>query len=126
MREQRNFGICIALVVAGCTATTTTYIPGVPTTLTPAQKQAVHDGIRQRLKDPDSARFTGLEARQLPSGSVSVCGFVNARNSFGGYAGNTPFFGVLGGDYFAVGTMGGTNLETIHTMNVCRREGMFG
>lgn len=50
--------------------------------------------VRQRLKDADSARFANTLAVRLPSGSTIVCGHVNARNSFGGYAGDEPFIAV--------------------------------
>ncbi len=41
------------------------------------------------LKDPDSAQFKDLEVSQLlPS---KVCGYLNAKNSFGGYTGFHPF-----------------------------------
>jgi len=40
-----------------------------------------------KLKDPDSARYIDLIVRDKV-----VCGWVNAKNSFGGYVGYKPFF----------------------------------
>lgn len=46
--------------------------------------------IRSRLKDPESAQFSGV----IPvrhGDTLTVCGEVNARNSFGGYTGRKAF-----------------------------------
>ncbi len=40
-----------------------------------------------RLKDPDSAKFGQVVARE----SGIVCGYVNSKNSFGGYTGDKAF-----------------------------------
>jgi hypothetical protein len=42
--------------------------------------------ITRILKDPVSARFEGVVKRP-----AAVCGFVNAKNSMGGYTGRTMF-----------------------------------
>jgi len=46
--------------------------------------------ISSRLKDPDSAQFKDVFASKS-SGSPVVCGYVNAKNSFGGYSGYQRF-----------------------------------
>lgn len=46
------------------------------------------------FKDPQSVQFKDLSHPELSPGvlrKVTVCGMVNARNSFGGYNGFTPF-----------------------------------
>jgi hypothetical protein len=44
--------------------------------------------IRERLKDPDSARFTQEVVHHGPDGSpTALCGQINGKNSFGGYSG---------------------------------------
>lgn len=48
--------------------------------------------ILGQLKDPDSAKFSD----ELISNSGALCGFVNAKNSYGGYTGNTEFIVVPG------------------------------
>ncbi|KZC80925.1 hypothetical protein AYR46_08395 [Sphingobium yanoikuyae] len=45
-------------------------------------------GVRHSLKDPESARFEGLQAY---SEARVACGKVNAKNSMGGYVGNEEF-----------------------------------
>lgn len=42
--------------------------------------------ILRELKDPASARFEGIAKRP-----GAICGFVNAKNSMGGYAGRRMF-----------------------------------
>lgn len=46
--------------------------------------------IKQRLRDPDSARFDRTHV-SWKSGSPVVCGYVNAKNAFGGYVGRARF-----------------------------------
>lgn len=46
------------------------------------ERQAVAR-VRDRLRDPESARFSYVAT--MPSGNV--CGLVNAKNGFGGYGG---------------------------------------
>jgi|SRR5437868_3317572 hypothetical protein len=54
-------------------------------------------GIRAILKDPDSAIFSRVQiADRLKGGDPTVvCGVVNAKNSFGGYAGARRFYVML-------------------------------
>ncbi len=51
---------------------------------------ASRDGVRARLRDPDSAEFRNVG---FYSGgeSPAVCGEVNAKNAFGGYTGYERF-----------------------------------
>lgn len=56
---------------------------------------AVQAGTRSSLKDPDSARFGKMVAGTNAKGDVIVCLMVNAKNSYGGYTGEKPHFGML-------------------------------
>jgi hypothetical protein len=48
--------------------------------------------LRNSLKDPESARFYGVYAAQKPGQPrPSICGAVNAKNSYGGFTGKTLF-----------------------------------
>lgn len=55
----------------------------------------MEEGVRQRLKDPYSAKFRGSSMYTGGPARV-VCGEVNAKNSFGGYTGFEGF--VAAGD----------------------------
>lgn len=59
-------------------------------------QQLVRREVAVRLKDPESARFGPM---RVPSRNwngrdeLVVCGWVNAKNSYGGYNGQTPYIG---------------------------------
>jgi hypothetical protein len=73
-------------------------------TIPPGLAQTNDPGIEQakvilatKLKDGASARFLGVVHAPSKSGGAGiVCGWVNAKNSFGGYVGYKPF--VVSGD----------------------------
>ena len=52
--------------------------------------------VRDSMKDPSSAQFEDVQAVAYQDGKV-VCGSVNAKNSYGGYVGFTPFVAVASG-----------------------------
>lgn len=52
--------------------------------------------MRGRLKDPESAKFTEVIVARV-TGKPIVCGYVNAKNSFGGYTGPKGFVMPKGG-----------------------------
>lgn len=60
----------------------------LPATLLAGYENAVRDA----LKDPESARF--YDIKTFPN--RNVCGYVNAKNSYGGYVGKKPFAYVFG------------------------------
>jgi len=51
--------------------------------------------VRAALRDPDSAIFTDMflvgDRKYKKSYPLTVCGYVNAKNGFGGYAGKQNF-----------------------------------
>jgi hypothetical protein len=51
--------------------------------ITDAQITAVKGAVMDELKDPESARFSGIEACGTTR-VIIVCGLVNAKNSYGG------------------------------------------
>src|SRR5436305_1651171 len=55
-------------------------------------KRAIMAQVGDKLKDGASARYRWLPEKK---GGVSYCGFVNAKNSYGAYAGWAPFY-ILG------------------------------
>ena len=60
--------------------------------------------ITDNLKDPNSANFRDINVYHLTNKNTNetkisaVCGEVNARNSYGGYAGFKKFVAVMLGD----------------------------
>jgi hypothetical protein len=57
-----------------------------PTIPTRANVLLARTAVKQNLKDPESARFVG-EIQQ----AEAICGFVNSKNSYGGYVGDSPY-----------------------------------
>lgn len=90
------------LFLAGCATSPPVDTTGwtyVPHDLTPQQRSVVERTISAELKDPESARFSRYKARKVlmpgKREAIQVCVFVNAKNSFGGYTGATPYMGVF-------------------------------
>lgn len=76
----------------------------IGTTATDEASQRYADGVSVRaaerqvrglLRDPDSATFSNSVVRERDGARV-VCGYVNARNGFGGYTGDTMWIVVEG------------------------------
>lgn len=58
-------------------------------------KLAATNAVKDKLKDPGSAMFTEVVGyKSAKKGRFSVCGYVNAKNSYGGYVGKSRFFAV--------------------------------
>ncbi|MBP1179967.1 hypothetical protein [Methylobacterium sp. PvR107] len=98
-----------------------------PTKLTPKQIEAVKKGVRQSLRDPDSARFDRpFIAARDSAGILKVCGFVNAKNTYGGYAGDTAFVGTMfkNNTIFLPNSITGSDSGQYATRAVCAKEGI--
>ena len=54
----------------------------------PSPVSRVEKVVREHLHDPDSAQFSKVTHSSLTG---TGCGYVNAKNRFGGYAGKTHF-----------------------------------
>lgn len=68
------------------------------TKLNAAAERAIKQAVIDRLKDPESARFSNIYSVRDISGALHTCGLVNARNSYGGYVGSTPFYVITFGN----------------------------
>lgn len=67
--------------------------------VTPSDNDVAHaqDVIKERLKDPESARFRRVYGAKNENDKIAICGEFNAKNSYGGYVGYKPFM-VFGDD----------------------------
>jgi len=117
--------LVLLLLAGGCQTQPAPQEVYTPTDLTSAQIQAVHNGVRGALKDPESARFGSIVAGTDTKGVVIACGWVNAKNSFGGYTGEKPFMGVLTSGGFAPVAIGGDRYRVEATMSMCARSGLM-
>ena len=76
-----------ALLLAGCAGVDKV---GPEVSLPQAVQDAVAKSVANQMKDPNSAEFRNWHAFESQNGLL-VCGEINAKNSFGGYAGFTHF-----------------------------------
>ncbi|MGH0003571.1 hypothetical protein ACQU0X_26135 [Pseudovibrio ascidiaceicola] len=53
--------------------------------------RAIVKEVSKNLKDPYSAQFHDVMGMRMGEGIMQFCGFVNAKNSHGAYAGKIPF-----------------------------------
>lgn len=113
------------LPVAACATGYDHLKAGAPVTLSPTQTQAIQAAVIDTLKDPESARFSEIAATQGDSGEISVCGFVNAKNSFGGYVGKKPFHGKIAGNTFMLRHLSSSENETTLILRGCHALGIM-
>ena len=85
--------IACANLIQGCSSTNTQPpLMSSPYILSKQQIEAVKSSVLSSLKDPDSAKFSSSFNSTRSANKTYVCGYVNARNSFGGYVGDKPFY----------------------------------
>lgn len=86
--------ICISLILSGCISVPTKIVKSLE-----LNKQEVEVAIKEKLKDPDSAKFSGwMVGLTNDTGAQWGCVTVNAKNSFGGYTGNQTAWIYRGSD----------------------------
>lgn len=99
--------VLVTCAIAGCAPNAPKYTP-TPVAppevsqrvLTDDEFSVVTAALHDVLKDPESARIRGVKVaigglNDPLNGSSHVCGEVNAKNSYGGYTGYSPFWGQL-------------------------------
>jgi len=114
-----------ALTVSACVPAEPTKPPGQPYALSSKAVRAIQADVRQAMKDPDSARFGRIAAAIDSDGVVTACGWVNGKNSYGGYTGELPFMGIYSlerGRYMLADIASAS--EASATVIVCRNRGV--
>jgi hypothetical protein len=113
-------GVLLALFVSNVAAQDS----GAARPATPKEEQAVLEALKDRLKDPDSAKISNVK---ISADGKTVCGLVNAKNSFGGYTGDSVFYVMAfardGGDpaYAVVGVDSGRETGAA---TLCAKDGV--
>lgn len=92
--------------------------------LTAKDISIVKNGVAQELKDPTSPIFGNMKATKSKENVITVCGFVNGKNSYGAYTGKKPFIGALTNNSFFLVGIGGTDIHTTATYDVCAQKGI--
>ena len=109
-------------------AAASTLGPGALVDLSNQQQQIIRAGIAKGLKDPESVRFGKLAGTRDKDGSITVCGYLNAKNSYGGYVGMSPFLGVLlappRGNSFELVRLASTPTERQAVVATCGQAGV--
>jgi hypothetical protein len=83
MRGLTHLASLCLIAISGCNLTACAKGP---------TKYDAEDQVRKRLRDPDSAEFSDVEAHFTgKDGTVVFCGRVNSRNGMGGMAGSQRF-----------------------------------
>lgn len=98
--------------------------PATPITLTSQQVKDIEIGVRASLKDPDSAKFSGpvLGAKRA-NGDIEACGTVNAKNSYGGYVGASPYVATLR-DRKVIDSATASGSDARFIIEICRDRGV--
>ena len=101
---------------------------GIPITLTSTQQKAVRAGVAKGMKDPESARFGDkMAGAKKADGTITVCGYVNGKNSYGGYVGMSPFIGILADTSdgpFGLVDIGSSAKDHAVVIKLCRDSGL--
>jgi hypothetical protein len=93
-------------------------------TLSAEQITAIETSVQAKLKNPESAKFSGFVARPINGPVLAVCGYVNAKNSSGGYIGNLAFDGFLN-DNKGFSVLVIDDPSHISAQRTCRDWGLF-
>ena len=93
--------------------------------ISPSDARTIADGLADYAKDSSSTTITRLAASP-GDGLVDVCGLVNGRNSFGGYAGNTLFKALYNRRTGKVSSPIFADTGTFdHVLKLCVQDGVF-
>lgn len=115
--------IFLAATLGGCTTVQT-----LPKTkhvyITATMARQIDAGVKRSLKDPDSAIFGETAAGLAPEGYHVICGWVNARNGFGGYTGQQMYYGLLQSGRFDVIDFASDSASGYAVNTQCRSAGL--
>lgn len=97
---KKIFSVCICVSLLSACVPAAKSIKEAPIVVTQkralsdVEKNVIQESVRGKLKDPDSAKFSMPQVNENGAPNV-YCGLVNAKNSYGGYTGFTPFMATL-------------------------------
>ena len=83
--------------------------------LTQEQIQLIYSGVQRVLSDPNSARFSDINAGRKPDGTLYICGSVDTRNCHGQLRRQSALLGTLDGRGFTPTTIGGSPEQHIRS-----------
>ena len=71
--------------------------------------------VSETTRDPEFARFRFLTGCQASNGHTIICGEVNAKNAYGGYAGYTPLWVRIDGKELIAARFAADIADTVRT-----------
>ena len=92
--------VTVCFVLSGCGAPTEVTKKAkpiaTPVSISSSTISSVRSAVRKKMKDPSSVQFGQYKALKLTdnetkSSTIAVCGKYNAKNSYGGYVGESMF-----------------------------------
>jgi hypothetical protein len=120
---MRKFTLAVPLLMLTACVSPTTDAQSIQSVevikLSSSATKSLESAVRDGLKDPSSAqfgRYIAFNATDANGATITgACGYVNAKNSYGGYGGMTP--------YIATGLRGEFVSATIgeFSMKVCQK-----
>ncbi|AVR21430.1 hypothetical protein L0Z13_15215 [Burkholderia multivorans] len=95
--------------------------------VSPEDEKAIKQAIIHELTDPDSAKFREI---RISADGNTACGYVNAKNKFGGYTGFKIFQGAIirTPNYptrFAPISISNSEIEEQANLIVCHKNGVL-
>lgn len=81
--------------------------------IAPFTVAVAESAVREGLRDPESARFRAVK-RSATTGAV--CGYLNAKNAYGGYVGEAPFTYYYSDKYKSPQILSGNSLAKTTTL----------
>ena len=91
-------------------------VAGYPTA---ALRTAIEEEVRSELRDPGSAQFQHLNYK----GGDFYCGYVNAKNGFGGYGGKRMFLVMVADEKKPLVALVGIDRGSGAVEEMCVKEG---
>lgn len=130
LKLRTPLAIAAAMMLFGCQSSRPAdplagVMPGSPYKLSSEQIAKIKSAVSEGLKDPDSAKFPDQFVATKEGNNITVCGYVNAKNSYGGYVGKKPFhvLGFASSGLFVPISVGGDDLSQTATIDMCRKSG---
>lgn len=92
---MRNLFLVIQMLILVACNAPSNFIKTELIELSPSEIRSLESAVRDNLKDPSSAQFGRYIAFNIKNKNgtttTGACGNVNAKNSYGGYVGMTPY-----------------------------------
>lgn len=87
-------------------------------------KKKFDAAMRSTLKDPFSAQYRDVVFTKHPNGEYVFCGYVNSKNSYGGYIGDRLFIAIAEGSLVEASVSSDVDFVIRGYRDLCRKHGL--